>query len=192
MKKPTIGVLALQGDFKEHLAALLKCGVPCREVRLPSELDGVDGLIIPGGESTTIGKLMKLCQMDAAIAAHYRRGMAIWGTCAGAILLAKEIIGNSQPSLGLMDISVKRNEYGRQIDSFEAELDIKGIGGLHGVFIRAPVIHKTGKNAEILASLDGNPVLARQGKLLASTFHPELSGSTKVHEYFVGMAGNID
>ena len=160
MKKPTIGVLALQGDFKEHLAALLKCGVPCREVRLPSELDGVDGLIIPGGESTTIGKLMKLCQR--------------------------------YPSLGLMDISVKRNEYGRQIDSFEAELDIKGIGGLHGVFIRAPVIHKTGKNAEILASLDGNPVLARQGKLLASTFHPELSGSTKVHEYFVGMAGNID
>lgn len=190
MQKITIGVLALQGDFREHLDALRKCGASGREVRLPADLDGIAGLIIPGGESTTIGKLMAMYGMDKAVRAHHDDGMAIWGTCAGAILLAKDIIGSSQPRLGMMDISVKRNEYGRQVDSFETKLDVEGIGKLKGVFIRAPVIHRLGKGVGVLASHRGRPVLVRQGRLLASTFHPEISGSTAIHRYFMAMAGN--
>lgn len=191
MSKAIIGVLALQGDFREHLDALGKCGAGGKEVRLPADLDGIAGLIIPGGESTTIGKLMAMYGMDRAIRAHHDDGMAIWGTCAGAILLARGIIGSSQPRLGMMDIAVKRNEYGRQVDSFETKLDVKGIGNLKGVFIRAPVIHHTGKAVEVLASHRGHPVLVRQDRLLASTFHPELSGSMAVHRYFIAMARNV-
>ncbi len=191
MKKTTIGVLALQGDFREHLNMLGQCNVLAREVKLPQDLEGIDGLIIPGGESTTIGKLMKLYGLDNAIISRYKQGMAIWGTCAGAILLAKGIAGSRQPRLGLMDISVKRNDYGRQAESFEALLEVKGIGGIKGVFIRAPVIDSVGKGAQVLATHSGKPVLAKQGRLLASTFHPELSGSSAIHNYFITIATNI-
>ncbi len=184
---PVIGVLGLQGDFNEHHDVLRKIGVPSVDVRLPRDLEGVSGLIIPGGESTTIGKLMTLYSLDDAIKRKYRDGMAIWGTCAGAILLAKEIVGNKQPRLGLMDISVKRNEYGRQIDSFEAMITVKGVGKIRGFFIRAPIIARLGKNVRALAFYEGNPVIVKEGNLLASTFHPELSGSCEVHEHFLGM-----
>ena len=182
-----IGVLGLQGDFAEHISILRSLGVKAVDVRLPHHLNELDGLIIPGGESTTIGKLMKLYGMDKAIIRQYQNGMAIWGTCAGAILLAKKIEGSDQPRLNLMDISIRRNDYGRQIDSFEAEVEVGGMGSMRGVFIRAPTIHSVKEDVEILASHGGQPVLVRQGRLLASTFHPELSGSRKVHEYFLTM-----
>jgi len=186
-KIPVIGVLGLQGDFAEHISILRSLGVKAVDVRLPHHLNELDGLIIPGGESTTIGKLMKLYGMDKAIIRQYQNGMAIWGTCAGAILLAKKIEGSDQPRLNLMDISIRRNDYGRQIDSFEAEVEVGGMGSMRGVFIRAPTIHSVKEDVEILASHGGQPVLVRQGRLLASTFHPELSGSRKVHEYFLTM-----
>lgn len=180
-----IGVLALQGDFREHRAVLENLGVSVVEVRLPEDLAGLHGLIIPGGESTTIGGLLERYGLSGAIIRRHKEGMAIWGTCAGAILLAKRIEGSQQKRLGLMDITVRRNAYGRQLDSFETELEVTGLGGLHGVFIRAPMITRTGKGVEILASFEGQPVMVRQGNLLATTFHPEVSGSAKAHEYFL-------
>ena len=189
-KIPVIGVLGLQGDFAEHISILRSLGVKAVDVRLPHHLNELDGLIIPGGESTTIGKLMKLYGMDKAIIRQYQNGMAIWGTCAGAILLAKKIEGSDQPRLNLMDISIRRNDYGRQIDSFEAEVEVGGIGSMRGVFIRAPVIKETGEDVEVLAHYEGNPIVVRQGNLLASTFHPELSNSQKIHEYFINKVVN--
>ncbi|HLG23977.1 MAG TPA: pyridoxal 5'-phosphate synthase glutaminase subunit PdxT [Candidatus Nanoarchaeia archaeon] len=180
-----IGVLALQGDFREHIEMLKKCEVNVIEVRLPQDLKGVNGLIIPGGESTTIGNLMQSSGLDKEIIKKNNKGMAIYGTCAGAILLAKEIIGSSQPKLNLLDVSIKRNDYGRQIDSFEAEINSKRLGKLNGVFIRAPVIEKVGKSIEVLAEFDKKPVLVQQGNILASAFHPELTYNAKVHQYFV-------
>ncbi|MEK6943241.1 MAG: pyridoxal 5'-phosphate synthase glutaminase subunit PdxT [Nanoarchaeota archaeon] len=182
-----IGVLALQGDFKDHIKILNKLNVDAVEVRLPEDLSKADGLIIPGGESTTIGKLLLSSGLMAAIIKRCKKGMPIYGTCAGAILLAKKIEGNSQPSLRLLDISVRRNDYGRQIDSFETELNLKNIGKVHGIFIRAPIISKVGKDVEVLGKEKNNPVLVQQDNLLASTFHPELAGDKRVHEYFVRM-----
>ena len=184
-KMPKIGVLALQGDFKEHIEMLKKCRVNAVEVRLPEDLKDVDGLIIPGGESTAIGKLMQEHDLDKEILKKCKQGMAIYGTCAGAILLSKNIMGSRQPRLGLLDISVKRNDYGRQIDSFEAELNIDKIGKVKGVFIRAPVIEKVRDGIRILSKLNNNPVLIQKGNILASTFHPELTGDKRVHEYFI-------
>ena len=183
-----IGVLALQGDVREHKRVLAKLGAETVEVKLPQDLDDVDALIMPGGESTTIGMLMRKYKLDAKIKQKHREGMPIYGTCAGAILLAKEIIDSKQPKLALADISVKSNDYGRQIDSFEADLSIKDIGEFKGVFIRAPTIKSFYNGAEILSEYKNNPVMMRQDNILITTFHPELTNDTRVHEYFLNMA----
>lgn len=183
-----IGVLALQGAFREHRKMIEQCGVEAREIRTPGDLDSVDGLIIPGGESTAIGKLMTEWGLADKIIARNKAGMHIYGTCAGLILLARDIVGSTQPRLGLMDITVYRNAYGRQRESFEADLDIRGIGpGFKAVFIRAPYIEKAGPGVEILAKHDGKIVMARQGNILVSAFHPELTDDNRIHRYFLDM-----
>jgi pyridoxal 5'-phosphate synthase pdxT subunit len=184
-----IGVLAVQGDVIEHLAILRGLGVDEVEVRVPRDLEGVDGLIIPGGESTTIGKLMVRYGLDRAVPEHVGRGMAVYGTCAGMILMARRASGGEPPLLRLMDIAVTRNAYGRQVDSFETDLEVPVLGppALRAVFIRAPVIDEVGRNVEVLASLDGRPVLARQGRLLVSSFHPELAADDRVHRYLLDV-----
>jgi 5'-phosphate synthase pdxT subunit len=191
-----IGVLALQGDFAEHVAVLNRLGHTGVEVRLPAELDGLDGLIIPGGESTTIGKLAvqyKLMEPICALAAT----RPVWGTCAGAIFLSQDA-RRSQPLLGLMDIRVERNAFGRQVDSFETDLDVPALAELdtpaeprpfHAVFIRAPLIEQAGPGVEVLARLaDGRIVAARQGHLLATSFHPELTRDDRFHRLFLSLA----
>ena len=182
-----IGVLAVQGDVIEHLAALRRLGADDEEVRLPGDLAGLDGLIIPGGESTTIGKLMMEYGLERAVPEAVARGMAVYGTCAGMILMAKRASGGEPPLLRLMDIAVARNAYGRQVDSFETDLEIPVLGPppLHAVFIRAPVIEEVGRGVDVLAKLDGRPVLVRQGRLLVSAFHPELAPDDRVHRYFL-------
>jgi len=186
---PRIGVLALQGDVIEHVTMLRGLGVEAIEVRTPEDLAKVDALIIPGGESTTIGKLAVEYGLDRAIPARVREGMPVYGTCAGMIALSREARGGEPPLLRLMNIRVRRNAYGRQVDSFETDLQIPALGGppLHAVFIRAPVIESVGPDVEVLASLDGKPVLARQGNVLVSAFHPELTTDSRVHRYFVEM-----
>lgn len=189
-----IGVLALQGDFAEHISMLKRLGVETAEVRLPEHLNGLDGLIIPGGESTTIGKLAMAYGLMEPLR-EFGKSHAVWGTCAGAIFLSNDI-GRSQPLLGLMDIKVKRNAFGRQIDSFETDLEIdelfKATGSehpYHAVFIRAPIIESVGGGAKVLSALqDGRIVAARQGHLLATSFHPELTADTRFHEYFISLA----
>ncbi|HZX45054.1 MAG TPA: pyridoxal 5'-phosphate synthase glutaminase subunit PdxT [Candidatus Nanoarchaeia archaeon] len=183
-----IGVLALQGSVSEHIQILKRCGVTPIEVRLPEDLKHVDGLVIPGGESTTIGKLMERFWLDIEIKRKYEQGMPIYGTCAGAILLAKHIVGSTQARLGLMDITVKRNDYGRQVDSFEADLTIQD-KPFKGIFIRAPII-KAHKGCKVLAEYNKHPVLVQQKNLLAGTFHPELTNDTLIHEYFISMVKN--
>jgi len=184
----TIGVLALQGAFIEHMHALERLGFGAHEVRLPRDLDGLDGLIIPGGESTTIGKLMVQYGLDEPIRAQAQAGFPIWGTCAGMILLANDIGGLHQPLIGVMDIVVERNAFGRQLDSFEADLAIPAIGPIPfpAIFIRAPLIHAVGADTAVIAQLaDGRIVAARQGNLLATSFHPELTNDDRLHRYFV-------
>ncbi len=183
-----IGVLGLQGDFREHLSVLRSLGVDALDVRTRSQLDEIDGLIIPGGESTTIAYLLEKTGMLSVLRERGARGFPIYGTCAGMILLAREL-NDSYPEnrLALMDISVKRNAYGRQRDSFEADLQIKHIGPFHAIFIRAPKIVRVGSAVEILAEHDGAPVLVSQRNLLASSFHPELTGDPRVHKYFLEM-----
>ncbi len=184
-----IGVLALQGDFEEHCAALGRLSVEPVEVRLPHDLEGLDGLIIPGGESTTIGKLAVWYGLLDAILA-FSRSKPIWGTCGGLVLMARDV-GFDQPILGLMDTVVQRNAFGRQVDSFEADLRIAGLNGepFHAVFIRAPVITEAGPDVEILCRLeDGRIVAARQGRFLATSFHPELTRDDRMHELFVRMS----
>jgi pyridoxal 5'-phosphate synthase pdxT subunit len=184
-----VGVLALQGDVTEHMKVVVSLGVTATEVRVPAHLERVDGLIIPGGESTTIGKLMVRYGLDRAIPARVHEGLRIYGTCAGMILMARSVRGGEPPLLRLMDITVLRNAYGRQVDSFEADLEIPVLGppSVRAVFIRAPIIEETGSSVDVLASLDGRPVLVRQGGLLASSFHPELSPDARVHRYFLDM-----
>ena len=188
-----IGVLALQGDFAEHQVMLEKLGVEVVQVRLPVQLEGLNGLIIPGGESTTIGKLATEFGLMEPLR-KFGLEHAIWGTCAGAIFLSKDARRN-QPLLGLMDIVVERNAFGRQVDSFEVDLDVPALaaGGsnapFHAVFIRAPLIESAGKGVEVLASLeDGRIVAARQGHLLATAFHPELTGDDRFHRYFMRLS----
>lgn len=184
-----IGVLAIQGDVVEHRAILRGLGVEESEVRTPEDLAGLSGLILPGGESTTIGKLMVRYGLDRAIPEAVKQGMALYGTCAGMILMARRAAGGEPPLLCLMDIAVERNAYGRQVDSFETDLEVPAFGPppLHAVFIRAPVVEKVGREVEVLASLDGHPVLARQGRLLVSSFHPELAPDDRVHRYFADL-----
>jgi 5'-phosphate synthase pdxT subunit len=186
-----VGVLALQGDFAEHVAVLRRLGVDAVEVRLPEQLADIDGLIIPGGESTTIARLMHEWKLIEPVRQRAREGMAIWGTCAGAIVLAERAPDLDRPGLRLMDIAVERNAFGRQVDSFEAELDVPALGtpAFTAVFIRAPLISDVGPKAEALATLDGGTVVAaRQRNLLATAFHPELTDDSRFHRYFLEMA----
>jgi len=182
-----IGILALQGSVQPHLRALKKCKVHTISVKSPRDLETINGLIIPGGESTTIGKLMTKHKIDKAIKRRHEEGMPIYGTCAGAILLAKDIIGIKQDKLGLMDISIKRNDYGRQLDSFEVDLNIFDQKPFKGIFIRAPVINALHNGCNILAEFQNKPVFVQQNNLLASTFHPELTNDLRIHKYFVDM-----
>ena len=186
-----IGVLALQGAFAEHIAVLKKLKVEAIPVRLPQQLEGLDGLIIPGGESTTITKLMVHYKLKNKIIELAKNNFPIFGTCAGMIVLARELSssGGVKPT-GVMDIKVNRNAFGRQVDSFETEISIPVLGKkpLTGVFIRAPLIESVGKEAEVLARLsDGTIVAARQGKLLVCSFHPELTDDTRFHHYFLDI-----
>ncbi len=184
---PRVGVLSYQGDFQRHSDVLTLLGFTVVPVRAPEHLEGVSGLVIPGGESTTIGMLMERFGLLEAVQKAGIRGLPLFGTCAGAILLAKEIENSDQPRLALMDIRVARNAYGRQIESFEAELsaaDSLTSPPLTGVFIRAPIITDVGAGVATLAEFEGNPVLVSQGHLLAATFHPELTGDLRVHRLF--------
>ena len=182
-----VGILALQGDVREHKKVLIKLGVNPIEVKLPLDLEDLDALIIPGGESTTIGMLMKKYKLDSKIKQKHKQGMPIYGTCAGAIVLAKNIIGNDQLKLSLVDISIERNHYGRQIKSFEADLSIKHIGNFKGIFIRSPIIKSFYNGVETLAEHNNNPVMIKQDNILITTFHPELTNDTRIHEYFLNM-----
>ncbi len=227
LKNTVIGVLALQGAFREHVNAVKKCGAAALEIKFPQQLDTVDGLIIPGGESTTIYKLLEKYNFRPALEKFYMQKKPIFGTCAGLILLAKEVTGDSF-GLGYIDITVDRNAYGRQVDSFEQTVDLelspepvtdhdsvnefgqdndpefgavadndyifqsdavnaKKNGKFNAIFIRAPKIEKTGEKVQILSSSDSVPVLVRQGSILACSFHPELTGDLRIHQYFIDM-----
>jgi pyridoxal 5'-phosphate synthase pdxT subunit len=189
-----IGVLGLQGDVREHARALERAGATPVVVRRPDEVPSVDGVILPGGESTTIGKLLDRFELLEPLRLRARAGMPVYGTCAGMILMATEIEGpQAAPHrLGVMDIAVRRNAYGRQVDSFEADLDVAGFDSpLRAAFIRAPVVERVGPTVEVLAALDDRPVLVRQGHLLASSFHPEMTGDERVHELFVDLARDV-
>ncbi|HEY3284533.1 MAG TPA: pyridoxal 5'-phosphate synthase glutaminase subunit PdxT [Armatimonadota bacterium] len=185
-----VGVLAIQGAVEEHLAALRRCGVAePRPVRSTEEIRELDGLIIPGGESTTVGKLMERWGMDQAIQERAAEGMPVFGTCTGMILMAREIEGSDQQRLGLVDMSVRRNAFGRQVDSFESPIEVPEVGEepVPGVFIRAPFVTHTGAGVEVLGSYGGHPVLVRQGNRIAGAFHPELTDDTRLHEYFLAV-----
>ena len=189
-----IGVLAVQGDFAEHVQMLRRLGIEASEVRLPEQLEGLAGLIIPGGESTTFGKLVEAYHLMEPLR-DFGRQRAIWGTCAGAIFLARDI-HRPQPVLGLMDITIERNAFGRQVDSFAIDLHVPALAEpgqeslpFRAIFIRAPLIESTGAGVDTLACLeDGRIVAARQGRLLATSFHPELTGDDRFHRYFVDLA----
>lgn len=185
-----IGVLCYQGDFREHAATLEAIGVEPVMVNREEHLEGIAGLILPGGESTVIGKLLVHFGLDKAIRSSCEQGMAVMGTCAGLILMAKDIEASDQPRLGLMDITASRNAFGRQLQSFETDMSIAALGPepVRAIFIRAPYISRVGPDVETLAEFNGRVVLARQGRLLAAAFHPELLGETRLHSYFVRIA----
>jgi pyridoxal 5'-phosphate synthase pdxT subunit len=186
--RPRVGVLALQGAFREHRLAFERLGAEVVEVRKPEQLEGLVGVVIPGGESTTMAKLMAAYGLDRALAAFHAAGGGVWGTCAGAIAVASEIAGRSeQPRLGLLDLTVERNAYGRQIASFEADLDVAGMARpFHGVFIRAPRIVRVGAGLETLAVYDGDAVAVASRGTFATVFHPELSGDDAFHALVLG------
>jgi len=185
----TLGILALQGDFEKHRQVLERLQIPGRLIRKPSDLEGISGLILPGGESTTIGRLMVRYGLDVAIRERVEQGMAVYGTCAGMILLAREIEGSTQERLGLMNIGVRRNAFGRQIESFEVDLPFKPLkGGLvRAVFIRAPVVSKIESGVRVLSEYEDKIVAVQQDRLLATAFHPELTDDTRVHQYFLSL-----
>jgi 5'-phosphate synthase pdxT subunit len=187
---PVIGVLALQGDVREHLRALAACGAPARRVRRPEELAEVDALVIPGGESTTIGKLSVDVGLLEPVRDRIKTGMPVYGSCAGMIMLATRLEGGrpDQQTFGGIDMTVRRNAFGRQVDSFEtAELELAGIGAVPGVFIRAPQVVSVAEEVRVLGSTAGKIVAVRQGNLLATAFHPELTGDLRIHRYFVDL-----
>ena len=190
-----IGVLALQGAFREHLDTLESIGVEGVPVRLPADLEGVSGLILPGGESTTMRRLIDRWGLARPILDLAERGAPLFGTCAGMIVLAREIAGGEPPILPLLDVTVERNAFGRQLDSFEADLSVPVLGDqpVHGVFIRAPIVHRTGPNVDILAQLDdGRVVAVRERNIIATAFHPELAGETRFHRLVATMASEHD
>jgi 5'-phosphate synthase pdxT subunit len=184
------GVLGLQGDFREHLETFQRLGTEAVDIRRPEQLDDVDALVIPGGESTTIGKLALLYGFIPKLKERVAEGMAVWGTCAGAIFIARDVPGHPHPLAELMDITVRRNAFGRQLDSFEADLEVPALGSdpFHAVFIRAPLIEAVGSDVEVLSQLgDGTIVAARQDHLLATSFHPELTRDGRFHDYFLKL-----
>jgi 5'-phosphate synthase pdxT subunit len=185
----TIGVLALQGDVVEHVHALERAGARALEVRTPADLERVDALIVPGGESTTVIRLLDRFGLTEPIKARVRAGMPFWGTCMGLIVAAHDVAGIEQPTLNLLDVTVRRNAFGRQVDSAEIPLAIPALGGepFPAVFIRAPWIERTGPNVETLAERDGHGVMVREKNVLGTSFHPELTGDDRVHRYFLDM-----
>ena len=189
--RPQIGVLALQGDVREHLAALDAAGADGVPVRRASELKALDGIVIPGGESTTIGRLLEVFGVLEPLRDAVRDGLPTFGSCAGMILLASEILDgrDDQPLLQGLDITVRRNAFGRQVDSFESEVDVEGVPGgpVHAVFIRAPIVERAGKDVQVLAEVAGRSVAVRDARRLATAFHPELSGDARMHAMFVKM-----
>src|SRR6478735_8309439 len=191
---PVIGVLALQGDVREHSAALEASGARAVPVRRASELDGIDGLVLPGGESTTVSRLLQVFELLEPLRAKVRAGLPVYGSCAGMILLADEVLDTrpDHEGVGGLDVVVRRNAFGRQVDSFETDLTMAGVDGdpFHAVFIRAPWVEKAGAGVDVLASVSRGPaagriVAVRQGPLLATSFHPELTGDARVHQFFV-------
>ncbi len=187
MNEPTAGVLALQGDVAEHLRALAAAGVRTREVKTAADLAAVDALVVPGGESTTVMKLLARSGLDVAIQERVRAGMPFWGTCMGMIVAAHDVAGMDQPTLDLIDITVRRNAFGRQIDSAEVPLAIPALGPepFSGVFIRAPWVERVGPGVQVLAERDGHPVMVRSRNVLGTSFHPEMGDDARVHAYFL-------
>ncbi|CAN5255056.1 pyridoxal 5'-phosphate synthase glutaminase subunit PdxT [soil metagenome] len=185
---PRVGVLALQGDFREHSISLKAAGAESVEVRTPSELDSVDALIIPGGESTTIGKLATRFGLIEPLVKRIEAGMPTWGTCAGMIFLAREIAGYEQPLLRTLDVVVERNAFGRQNESFEADLEIEGLGDpFHAVFIRAPWVTEVGERVDVLATYEGHPVMVQEEMVMATSFHPELTQDIRLHRRLLDL-----
>ena len=186
-----VGVLGLQGDVREHVRALTSAGATPVVVKKAEELAEVQGLVLPGGESTTIGKLLDRFGILAPLRERAENGFPLYGTCAGLILMAAEVVGghDAPHRLGTLDVSVRRNAYGRQVDSFETDLETENLGVLRGVFIRAPSIERVGGAVEVLARYEDQPVLVRQGSMLASSFHPEMAGEDKVHSLFLELIG---
>ena len=187
-----VGLLALQGAVAPHARALADLGVPGVEVRTPAQLDDVDALIVPGGESTTMSKLLDTSGLRGPLEERLRAGMAAFGTCAGMIVLARSVLDGraDQRSCDAIDITVRRNAFGRQVDSFEADLAVAGLADpFHGVFIRAPFVEQVGPEVEVLAAVDGHPVLCREGRVLVSAFHPELTPDRRLHEQFLALVG---
>ena len=195
MSGPRVGVLALQGDVREHVTALRVAGAEPVPVRRASELAEVDGLVLPGGESTTIGRLLRVFELLEPLRERIAGGLPVYGSCAGMVLLADEVVDGrpDQPLLGGLDVTVRRNAFGSQVESFETDLPLAGVGDVHGVFIRAPWVERTGEGVEVLARVpDGAPaagrvVAVRQGPVLATSFHPELTGDHRVHALLVSM-----
>ena len=186
-----VGVLALQGAFARHSEVLTGLGAVPLEVRTPGDLDAVDAMVVPGGESTTMSMLLDSSGLRPSLAERLADGLPVLGTCAGMILLAGRVTDgrDDQRSFGAIDIDVRRNGYGRQVDSFEDQLSVTGLDGpFHGVFIRAPVVERVGSDVEVLATVDGVPVLCREGAVLVSSFHPEMSGDGRIHERFLDLA----
>tara|TARA_B100000949_G_C14118419_1_gene381466 strand:+ start:27 stop:635 length:609 start_codon:yes stop_codon:yes gene_type:complete len=187
---PTIGVLAIQGDFQEHIEVLTRLEINSKEIRLPGQLEGVDGLIIPGGESTTIVQMIDTFDLRYALVREVQSGLPVWGTCAGMIVLADRLTDSRPDPLSLIDIEVSRNAFGRQIDSFEQGINISEMQGppFPGIFIRAPVVESVGSEVEVLGSIDNErPVAVRQGRILATSFHPELTDDSRMHQLFLRM-----
>jgi 5'-phosphate synthase pdxT subunit len=184
---PRIGVLALQGDVREHQRALVAAGAVPVPVKRPEELAGLAGIVLPGGESTTMGRLMGLFGLLEPLRELLGAGLPAYGTCAGMILLAQDVVDGrpEQELLGGLDITVRRNAFGSQVESFEQDLDVRGVGEVHGVFIRAPWVERVGPDVEVLACVGEHPVAVRQGSLLATSFHPELTDDHRVHELFL-------
>lgn len=187
----TIGVLAVQGDVIEHLRALERIGVAAREIKTAEDLAAVDALIVPGGESTTVIRLLQRFGLEQPIVQRVRAGMPFWGTCMGMILAAHDIVGMDQKTLDLIDITVRRNAFGRQIASAEVALPIPALGTepFPAVFIRAPWVERAGAGVEVLASLDGHGVFVRKGSVIGTAFHPELTGDVRLHAYFAALVG---
>lgn len=190
---PVVGVLALQGDVREHSRMAAAAGGEAAAVRLPSDLEGVDALIIPGGESTAIGRLAVLYGMIDPLRRRIEAGLPVLGTCAGMIFLASGVADGAQPQLGVLDMVVERNAFGRQNESFECALEVEGWDeALHAVFIRAPLVDEVGPGVEVLAEQGGRPVLVRSGRVLAAAFHPELTGDLRLHRMLIGMTREQD